>query len=450
MENVLINWGALASKLKATFSSFLYYGFLLAIGLVLLLLLSLVKARTLFGSKEAIWLVSYTIFVTSFELSRVLGAALYRKSINNVMDHADLLISRRGEHFEPKISFVIPCKNEGQEIANTITKCFEADYPADKFEVIVINDGSTDNTGQVIALQKKKYGDRLKVISWKKNRGKRQGMAAGFKLAKGEIIIQLDSDSYIEPSTFRNFIKPFAHEDIGAVCAHADPANADKNLLTKLQAGYYFMSFRILKSAESVLMSVFCCSGCSSAYRKSVVMPILDDWLNEKFLGSKVTWGDDRALTNWVIKRGFKTIYTDKAKAYTVVPERFNQFVKQQVRWKKSWIINAIFASKFIIKKRPFVAFIYFFPLIFVSLLTPIVAIRALIYDPIFTHQIAYYYLFGILLLTSIMVVFYRIVDKTNKYWPYLFGWAAINTIFLSYFMLYAAATIQNRKWGTR
>jgi hyaluronan synthase len=99
-------------------------------------------------------------------------------------------------------------------------------------------------------------------------------MAAGFEASHSEIIIQLDSDSYIEPKTFRDLIAPFQNRRVGAVCAVGEPKNADKNIITRMQAAYYFMSFRILKAAESTYDTVFCCSGCCSAYRKSAVMPV--------------------------------------------------------------------------------------------------------------------------------------------------------------------------------
>lgn len=351
--------------------------------------------------------------------------------------------------YEPKVSFVIPCKNEEAAIGKTIQKCFTADYPKDKLEVIVINDGSTDETLKVLREMQKQYPN-LVVVNWETNRGKRHGMAEGFKMATGEIVVQLDSDSYIAPETFRELIKPFQNPEIGAVCAHADPENANHNWLTKMQAAYYFMSFRILKAAESTFTTVFCCSGCSSAYRRSIVLPILDQWLNEKFLGLLVTWGDDRALTNWVIKQNYKTIYTDEVQAYTICPNNFKQFLKQQVRWKKGWFVNSVFASKFILKKEPFVAISYFFPLIIVTLITPFMATRALIYNPIFQEIAPWYYIAGVFLVAFVMTTYYRYVSRRNKYWPYVFAWSTINMVFLSFILFYALATIQNRKWGTR
>jgi hyaluronan synthase len=332
----------------------------------------------------------------------------------------------------------------------TITKCFEAQYPKEKLEVIVINDGSTDNTREVLFNLKETKFPELIIIDFKKNQGKRHGMAAGFERAQGEIIIQLDSDSYIVPETFREIIAPFQNPAVGAVCAHADPENADKNFLTKMQAAYYFLSFRILKAAESSFFTVFCCSGCSSAYRKSVVAPIMDIWLNEKFLGLPVTWGDDRALTNWVLKRGYKTMYTDLSTAYTICPETLKGLFKQQVRWKKGWFVNSINASKFIWKKEPFVAFTYFFPLIFVTLSTPFMAAKALVYNPIVKGIAPTYYIFGVFLVALLVTTFYRAVSRDNKYWKYVMAWSALNMVFLSFILFYALLSIQNRKWGTR
>ena len=429
---------------RLNISNLIYQLFLLLLGIIALLLIVSIKSKTSSDFLGDPLLFFYTIFVTTFQLSRVVGAMFYKHSVSKITQSL-----ARGGDYEPSVTFVIPCKNEGGAIAKTITKCFNADYPTEKLEVIVINDGSTDNTIDVLKELKKKY-NKLIIIDWKINRGKRHGMAEGFRMAKGEIIIQLDSDSYIDPKTFRNLIRPFQIQEIGAICAHADPENADENFLTKMQAAYYFMSFKILKAAESTFMSVFCCSGCSSAYRKSIVLPILDEWLNEKFLGLPVTWGDDRALTNWVLKRNYKTIYTDDVQAYTICPNNLKTFLKQQVRWKKGWFVNSMFASKFIYKKHPFVSFTYFFPLIFLTLATPFMATKALIYNPIFNGMTPFFYVSGIFLVSCVIVLYYRSVARNNKYWSYVFVWSAINMIVLSFILFYALATIQNRKWGTR
>lgn len=418
---------------------------LLILCVFLVFLILLVKSKTATEFFESPSVFFYSIFVTTFQLSRLIGAIMFNYSLSKVTANTN----KDSEIFEPSVSFVVPCKNEEASIGKTIDKCFSADYPKEKLEVIIINDGSTDGTINVLRAKEREY-PALIVVDWKVNKGKRHGMVEGFKRAKGDIVVQLDSDSYIEPSTFRNLIEPFRNPEIGAICAHADPENADTNVLTKMQAAYYFMSFRILKAAESAFWTVFCCSGCSSAYRKSVVLPIMDTWLKETFLGLPITWGDDRALTNWVLKLGYHTIYTDRVRAFTIVPTTLKTFLKQQVRWKKGWFVNSIFASKFILKRNPFVALTYFFPLIIVTLATPFMAVRALIYNPLVKGISPLYYVMGVVLIASVMTVYYRYISYDNKYWPYLYAWSGINMIILSYILFYALATIQNRKWGTR
>jgi hyaluronan synthase len=422
----------------------LFRSLLLFLALVALVVIIYLKSRSSIALVGDPLLFIYTVGITMFQFSRLLSAILYRRTNHNYLSP-----SAHSAAYEPPVSFVIPCKDEEAAIAKTVTKCFEAHYPKDKLEVIVINDGSTDRTIDILRDLEKKY-DRLVIVDWKENRGKRQGMAEGIRLAKGEIIVQLDSDSFVEPETFRNLIRPFEHPEIGAVCAHADPANADANWLTRMQAAYYFISFRILKAAESTFMTVFCCSGCSSAYRREVILPILDQWLAEKFLGLPVTWGEDRALTNWVLRQNYRTIYSEQVRAHTICPDTFKKFLKQQIRWKKGWLVNSLFASRFILRREPFVAVTYFFPLFLISLITPFIAVKSLILGPIFRGAMPSYYISGVFLMSFVMTLYYRWISRENKYWPFVFVWSAINMVFLSFVLFYSIATIQNRKWGTR
>jgi hyaluronan synthase len=389
------------------------------------------------------FLFFYTYFITVFELSRVVAAMAFMRTTGEIEPMSGY------DFYEPTITFVIPCKNEEAAIERTISNCFAADYPADKVEVIVVNDGSTDGTIGVLRRLEHTY-PTLVVVDWKENKGKRHGMAEGFKRATGEIAIQLDSDSFIEPSSIRHLVRPFATPSIGAVCAHADPLNADDNLLTKMQSAYYFMSFRILKAAESTFLTVFCCSGCSSAYRKSVVLPIIGTWLGERFLGKPITWGDDRALTNWVLRLGYDTIYSDKAQARTIVPTSLKQFLKQQVRWKKGWFVNSLLIAGFILRDRPFVAVTYFLPLILVTLMTPFMAVKAILYGPLVAHTLPVTYFFGVLLMATIVMLYYRWISRDNKYWPFVLLWAAFNSLVLSTILFYAVLRLNDRGWGTR
>ncbi|HKI93450.1 MAG TPA: glycosyltransferase [Gaiellaceae bacterium] len=428
---------------SATYEDRIYRSSMTFLGIFIALFILAVKSSALHGGTTGHLFLVYSVLVTSFELSRLVAASFHVRTSNACYELAET------EPYEPTVTFVIPCMNEEEAIAISVVNSLAAEYPEDKVEVIVVDDGSTDATPAVLA-DLRRRNPRLQVITFPHNLGKRHAMAEGFRHARGEIIVQLDSDSYIEPAGLRALVTPFANEQIGAVCAHADPANADVNFLTRMQAAYYFLSFRILKAAESTFLAVFCCSGCSSAYRKQVVMPALDNWLGETFLGKPVTWGDDRALTNWVLRSGFRTIYTHRAKAYTICPDNLRQLLKQQARWKKGWLVNSIFATPFVVRRYPFVAATYFLPLIVLTLLTPFMAVRGLVWLPLVEHRLPVFYLVGVFGIALMVAIYYRRVERANRYWPYVFLWSALNVFVLSFVLFYAIATLQNRAWGTR
>ena len=453
-----------AKVISADFTQFsfrraLFQLILILFGFAFLFFITLIKARGTSGLVLEPLLFLYTIFVTTFQLSRLIAAMFYENAYrgsvlsentyNGVASAGRKNSFKKELNYEPVVTFIIPCKNEEKVIAETIANCFQVSYPKEKIEVIAINDGSTDRSGEIMKSMAGKY-ENFTVIDWEENRGKKHAMAEGFRRARGEIVIQLDSDSFIDPASFKKIVEPFRNPEIGAVSAHTDPKNANRNFLTKMQAAYYFMAFRILKAAESTFLTVFCCSGCASAYRKSVVLPILDECREETFLGNPVPWGDDRSLTSRILKSGYRTIYSNKVKAETIVPETFLQLAKQQIRWKKSWLVYAIYNIRFIWKTQPFVAFTYFFPLVAVTYLSPVMAGRALFYLPFIKGVFPYYHVIGILLLAALFVAYYRFVAPENKYWIYYFPWALFNLFFLSFLTIYALIRINDRGWGTR
>ena len=421
-------------------SIFLDFSVLL-IALVLLAVLFFFKADT--TNIGNILLFSYTILITVFQLFRLFAAFIAPRTLEYIEKFSN-------EKYEPFVSIVVPCMNEEEVIFHTLTQCFKADWPKDKLEVIFINDGSTDNTAKEVQKVKDIYPE-LVVINFEKNQGKREGMVAGFRIAKGEIVVQLDSDSYIEPTKFKHIVAPFINPIIGAVCAHADVQNSSYNTVTKMQAGYYFIAFRILKAAESALLSVFCCSGCSSAYRKDVVLPILDQFLNEYFMGVRVKHGDDRSLTGWILKLGYKAIYTHKVQAYTIAPHTVKQLFKQQVRWKKSWISNGFFTFKYIFRIDPFVGVFYYTPLILISFLTPVVSFYNLYLLSFANLTLPIAYLSGGLIVTFLYMLYaFRLSKGKKNYISYFLLWQFLTVTIFSYILYYSFSRFRDQRWGTR
>lgn len=383
----------------------------------------------------------YSIVVSLYILSRFALAHLYNPH-HSAFDPS----------YEPTATFAVPSKNEGENIFETITKIAESDYPAHKFNIVAINDGSTDNTLSEMLRAKefslKKYNIEVIVVNWEINKGKREGMAECIRISKNDLVVFIDSDSFVKKNTLRELAKYFNDDSVAAVAGHAYVANENKNYLTKMQAVRYFVAFKAYKAAESLFGSVTCCSGCCSAYRRTYLNKILDRWLNQKFLGEKCTYGDDRSLTNFLLRTGYKALFSPTAIAYTFVPEKLKIFMKQQLRWKKSWIRESFIAGGFIWKKHPIMS-ISFYLSVILPILAPVVVFRAFIWYPYTTGKLPWFYLVGLALMAAIYGLYYYIFAKDKK-WIYGVFFATFYTLVLIWQLPYAFLTIRDSRWGTR
>ncbi|MEJ0002220.1 MAG: glycosyltransferase [bacterium] len=217
-----------------------------------------------------------------------------------------------------------------------------------------------------------------------------------------------------------------------------------------MQSIQYAVSFDVYKASESVHQSVTCCPGCFSAYRKSAVEPLVEAWREHKFFGSKSTFGDDRGLTNYVLRKSWDIVYCQAAQATTTVPEKFKTYLKQQLRWKKSWIREGAFAGLFMWKKRhPLASFAFYVNFSF-PIVGPILA-AVILARSIITHNPVLFLVFmcGFLLLGTVFALFVRVYHGLEN-WMYmpLFSFLFV-TVFL-WQMPYALFTLKKTGWGTR
>ena len=216
--------------------------------------------------------------------------------------------------YTPAVSIIISVRDEEEAIARTVETCYRTDYPAAKREVLVVDDGSKDGTPRVLRELRKKFPD-LQVRTLPPQ-GKRAAMAQGVLDATGEIIIFVDSDTFLFPDALRHIVCGFEDPTLGASAGYTEVENANTNALTGLQEVRYYVSYRLLKSSESLFNCVTCCPGCLSAYRREYVLEVLEPWLHQTFLGAAATFGDDRSLTNFILRR-YRVIYNDLAVAST-------------------------------------------------------------------------------------------------------------------------------------
>lgn len=382
---------------------------------------------------------TYGIIASVFLVSRFVFSFFYR----NVPVDPD---------FTPGVTIVIPCFNEEEWIEKTIQCAINQDYPQEKLEVILVDDGSTDKSMERVRriekqIRKEITGDRFVVIEQPYNMGKRHALAAGALHAKFELLVFVDSDSFLEPDAVREVVQPFRDPKMGAVSGRTEVQNKWTNALTKMQAVRYYVAFRFIKAAESVFDGVTCLSGPLACYRKDLVLHYLDEWLNQKFFGYPATFGDDRSLTNYILAH-HRTGYQDAAVCSTIVPSRMRTFIRQQMRWKRSWLRETLRASSFMWRKEPFMALSFYIGFL-LPVLAPLVVVRTMVVIPLELGLFPYKYLAGILVTSMLMSASYLLFKRSNL-WPYGIVFCVFYLGVLLWQLPVAVLTFWKSEWGTR
>ena len=358
-------------------------------------------------------------------------------------------------NFTPGVTILIPCFNEEKWIQRTIMGCLNQNYPINKLEVIVIDDCSTDGSQQkIVEIVEKLKADpryhvegRLKYILRPENTGKREVLAAGVLEAKHELVVFVDSDRFLEPFAIVNLVQPFRDEEMGGVSGRTDIANTYTNTLTKMQAVRYYIAFRVMKAAEGFFDAATCLSGPLSCYKKSLVLENLDAWRGQKFLGQRATFGDDRSLTNFILRK-HRTTYQDTAVCNTIVPNTYSVFLRQQMRWKRSWLRESLIAAKFMWKKEPFMALSFYMGLV-VPLAAPLVVIYNLIWVPLAHRVFPTAFLVGMLMM-ALMMSFAQLLLRRSTTWIYGIWFCIYYEFVLLWQMPVAWVTFWKSTWGTR
>ena len=353
----------------------------------------------------------------------------------------------------PSVSVILPALNEEELIEKSIDCVFASNYPKDKLELICINDGSDDRTFSRMMRAKQRYGDRLKVINFKQHVGKRKALYVGVKKSQGKIIVTSDSDSKIGRSAVRNIVIPIMKDkNTGAVAGRVAVLNEKQNFLTRMLSIRYSISFDFGRAYQSVYGAVFCCPGALTAYRKSVLSQFIKDWVNQKFLKVKCTYGEDRALTTNILKAGYMTRYQSSAVVYTKVPSKFYKVNKMYLRWTRSYIRESVIFSRFMFTQyRPRQRILPICDFFFLNFLHPfhifalVIVSYSFVVQPIFIFQ----YIVLIVVVSFFISLYYL---RTNRSLVFLYGipYAIITAFCLWWIVPYAACTLKSQSWLTK
>jgi hyaluronan synthase len=239
--------------------------------------------------------------------------------------------------YQPTVSILLPCYNEGQAVYGTIESISKSDYPADKFEVIAQDDCSVDDSYEwMLKAQQDFTNIRVRVNRRSVNRGKAMTVCDAIRHSTAEVVISIDSDCLFKANCITELVACLAEPKMGAVGGRVGVRNVNDSTATMVQTFYYYFAFQLLKLPESITRSVTCISGCLFAMRRELFLQLEPRILDRHWFGVHVDDGEDRFLTHQVLLAGYGTYINTAAQCWTNVPVTLKQLIKQQIRWRRS------------------------------------------------------------------------------------------------------------------
>jgi hyaluronan synthase len=374
----------------------------------------------------------------------------------------------------PLVSIVVPVKNEEADITTCIQSCIDQTYK--KKEIIVIDDGSTDRTGEILdQIKKDNPTTNLNVVHLQESVGKKKAIETASKIAKGEIYAFMDSDCDMTYDATEKAVKLFySDKQLGAVTGHGRVKNRHAggftdHFLEKLQDVYADGACRAQKGMESVFSSVTCCAGSLSFYRRDAIQDFIPQWARDRFLGMEFKFATDRRMTahvlstrppkiyyksknqqqaavpilngagytsknigsdhsdgnefsadqNQEVNGYWKVLYSQSIKVNIGVPPTLESLIKQQVRWRKSFI-RSLFAAGGIFWKRPFYVAILYYLQTSMKFIRPYIVASTVVFMPLMGDYITPVVWFaGVLFTGMIYAVDFRLRNPGDRNWLY-------------------------------
>jgi len=318
---------------------------------------------------HVLWVIVHSLAVVVF-VNRYIAGIILRIARGKTWDESR-------DDYEPTVTAVIPMFNEGAAIKETLQSLLDSAYPDDKLKVICVDDCSTDDSYEHAREVAKKAAGRLRILRNRVNLGKRRSIIRATREADSEIIVSVDSDVVVDADAVRQLVRRFTDDRIAAVGGWVDVRNKQDNWLTRMQVVKYWYSYFFMKNLEWGFRRVMCLSGCLTAYRRAVLVELEPVLEKRSVLGVPIKYGEDRFLTRQIVKAGYLTTMTLEARCRTFVPSTLTAYFSQQLRWRRSNIVDYAGGFSHVWRLNPVLA-IHFFSLFALLLVYPIAVVRAL------------------------------------------------------------------------
>lgn len=354
----------------------------------------------------------------------------------------------------PTCTVIVPAYNEGKLVWQTLHSLANSNYPTSKLQIISIDDGSKDDTWNWMQKAKQELGDRVSIYQQPQNKGKRHALYRGFHLGTGEVFVTVDSDSIVYPDTLRNLVTPFVtDEKCGAVGGNVRVLNTNEGIIPKMLNVSFVFSFEFIRSAQSVLGSVLCTPGALAGYRREAVFNCLEEWINQTFMGNPSDIGEDRAMTNMILKQGYHVLFQQNSHVLTNTPVHYENLYKMFIRWERSNVRENIAMSQFAFTKfrkdstiGPRILLINQWLKVLLAYPLLLMMFYMVITKPVLFLTSA---IVGIFIFSSIQVFFYsKKYNIIDSFWAY--PYSLFYTFSLFWITPYAIATANKSGWLTR
>ncbi|WP_432930456.1 bifunctional polysaccharide deacetylase/glycosyltransferase family 2 protein [Microbispora sp. CA-135349] len=267
----------------------------------------------------------------------------------------------------PPVSVIVPAYNEAAGIEATVRSLVGTDYPG-PVEVVVVDDGSTDETGPIAASLEL---PGVRVVR-QPNAGKPTALTTGIAHAAHDVLVMVDGDTVFEPSTIGHLVRPLADRTVGAVSGNTKVGNR-RGLIGRWQHIEYVVGFNLDRRAFDLLGCMATVPGAIGAFRREAVASAGGV--------SADTLAEDTDLTMAICRRGWRVVYEERARAWTEAPASLGQLWRQRYRWCYG-TLQAIWKHRgAVLERRPFgrrcLGYLTLFQVI-LPLLAPVVDVMAL------------------------------------------------------------------------
>lgn len=357
----------------------------------------------------------------------------------------------------PTCTVLVPAYNEGRHVAETLTTLLASDYPDDKFHIIAINDGSKDDTWKWIQQSEAAAGGKITAINLEHNGGKKHALCIGIRAAHTSVIVTVDSDSIVEKSTLRHLVSPFRRPDVGAVAGNVQAKNRHVNFITEMLDVVLIFGCDFMRAAQSITGCVVCTPGALSAYRREVLLPHLDEWLKQSFLGSPATIGEDRAITTLILRDGYRVVHQSSAIAETCMPETYAGLSKMLLRWTRSDIRENFMMMRFLFDGSLFQNprqrwLVLHWVALTLNVTLPIFFVPVFVYLLFLSERPLDFLVFNALmaLATTLVPALVYVKKRSLRETVWAMLYSVFNLTALSWICIYSFITMRNSKWLTR